>query len=699
YRLVGDGEPERLIGVGVTQTFLDLLGVQPVLGRGFADEECVWNGRRALILTNGFWERRYGADPGVVGRSILLDGAPTTIVGVLPATFDFASIFVPASRIDFLTPFPVSDETDGWGNTLAVIGRLKPGLTVAKAQADLDLINRQLQQAQPKRGGLGAAVTPLADQIRGRVRRALLVLAGAVSLVLLVACANLANLLLARGAVRRKEVAVRSALGATRSRLVRQMLSESVVLAFCGAGLGLLVAFAATRAITSTQALSIPLLRSVEIDGAAFFFTVAAALATGLLFGSVPAWQLSRADDQEALRDSDRGSSEGRSGAWMRRGLVVAEVALTLMLLVGAGLLLRSFATLLDVDLGFRPEQTAAWRIDPGQQYRDRQQRLAFYQRVTETVAALPGIDSVGLTDTLPLGRNRSWSIHARGDTRPSNQWPDAFPRIVNAGYLRTMRIPFIAGRDFTVQDTADRETVLIVNETLARTLWPGMDPIGRIVVIGRVELRVVGVVGDVRHSTLEEAAGLEMYLPVYQADAAAVELVVRSHGEIESLVPSVRAALRSIDPSLPTDDFRTLGQIVDRALSPRRFILQLLGAFALVALLLSALGIYGVISHAVSQRAPEIGIRMALGASPGRVQLGVMATTLSLALAGIVIGLFGSFVFSRLMASLLYGVTATDLLTFAAVTIGLAAIAGMAGYVPARRASRIDPISVLRSA
>ena len=683
--LTGEGEPERVVVVGVAQNFLETLGIQPAMGRNFVDEESIWNGRPAVLLTHGFWQKRYGGNPGVVGRSITINDEPTTVVGVLPATFDFASTFTPGSRIDFLSPYPICDETDRFGNTLSMIGRLKPGVTVEQAQAELDLINQQLKDA---------------EQITGRFRRALIVLFCAVGVVLLIACTNLSNLLLARAASRRKEIAVRRALGAGRSRLIRQMLTESLVLSFCGAVLGIFIAFALTRLVASTHAFSIPLLNVVTIDGTALGFTLVIALLTGLLFGIVPALQISEKQEYGALNDSNRGSSEEKSRAWIRKGLVVSEIALACVLLVGAGLLLKSFVTLMDVDLGFQPEMAAAWRIQNRYEYSEFDQKNALFKRLVHQVENVPGVESVGLTDTLPLGRNRRWGIRVKGEVYPDGKNPSAFPRMVDSGYIQTMRIPLLAGRNFTPHDTPDREQVMIVNEAMARRLWPDREPIGQVVLIGRGEWHIVGVVANVRHGSLEEEAGSEMYMPVtQQRDWGSLELVVRTKKPPELIAPDMRAALHAVDSGLPASDFQTLGQIVDRAVSPRRFILLLIGAFATTALLLASLGIYGVVSYSVSQRAQEIGIRMALGASASHVQRRIVVETLALTAVGILIGTIASLGLSRLMASLLYDVSPTDPLTFVAMMLLLTVISALAGHLPARRASRIDPMSVLGSA
>jgi len=699
YNLKETGEPERLSGFGVAQNFFDLLGVWPMLGRPFDTEECKWNGRKAVILTHGLWERRFGSDPAIVGRRLTLNDEAATVVGVMPRSFDFASVFTPGAKVDMLVPFPITDETDRWGNTLAVIGRLKPGSTVQRAQAEFDLLTQQILNTKKDRWKFGAKLTGLQEQVSGRFRRALVVLLCAVGVVLLIACANLSNLLLARAASRRKEIAVRTALGAGRARLIRQMLTESMALAGCGAAIGLVLAFAATRALNGLRAMNIPMLQSVGVDGTALLFTALVALATGLLFGLAPALQISGAAVHEALKDSSRGSSQGRHGAWVRGSLVVSEIALACILLVGAGLLMRSFLRVLDVDLGFQPARAAVWSIETGDRFKTDSQQDAFFARLRRSVEAVPGVESAGVTDCLPLGRNRSWGIRAKGQTYPQGQVPLVYPRIVSPGYIPAMKIPLRAGRDFTDHDTAESQRVIIVNQTLARKVWPGMDPIGQeAFVFGKEPFQVVGVVGDVRHSSLEQAGSSELYLPVSQTGASSVELVVRTRLAPEAVAPAVRAALRRVDPGLPTAEFRTLDDVVDRAVSPRRFVVVLLGGFALLALLLASLGIYGVVSYSVNQRTQEIGIRMALGASAGHVQFRVLRETVGLALAGSLVGVVGAAAVARLLESLLFGVQPGDAFTFVAMTLALTSVAALAGYLPARRASRIDPMSALRS-
>jgi putative ABC transport system permease protein len=488
-----------------------------------------------------------------------------------------------------------------------------------------------------------------------------------------------------------------NALDAARARLVRQMLTESLLLAGGGALLGLPLALAITRALAASKAFSIPLLQTVTLDGTALAFTLLVAFATGLLFGIVPAWQMSGADVQEDLKDASRGSSEGKRRAWVRQALVVSEVALACVLLVGAGLLMRSFQRLLEVDLGFRPEQAAAWRIETGERFQNNAQRVAFFNELIRAVAAVPGVESVGLTDTLPLGRNRSWSVRAKGETYPEGQVPIVFPRIVDHGYLKTMRIPLRAGRDFMAHDTAESERVLIVNETMARRLWPGREAVGQIAMLGDREWRVAGVVGNVRHSALEQEAGLEMYLPITQSGSGSVELVVRTKLPTETLVPSVRAALNQVDPKLPTSEFQTLGQLVDQATSPKRLVTLLLGSFSLLALILAALGIYGVISYAVTQRTHELGIRVALGADAHDVLKLVIGQGMRPVLIGLALGMVGALTVTRLLTSLLFGVSPSDPHTLTGVTLLLLVVALLACYLPARRAAQVDPLIALR--
>jgi predicted permease len=697
-KLTGLGEPERLSGVPVSQNFFPLLGVQPQFGRLFTAEECKWRGPKAVLLGHGVWQRRFASDPSIVGRRLTLNDEPVTVVGVLPASFDFPSVFAPGSHIDLYFPFPLTAETNRWGNTLAIIGRLKPGVTVGQAQAELRILAEQITTAHRERNNFEGRLRPLAEHVSGRIRGAVLVLACAVGVVMLIVCANLSNLLLARTASRQKEIAIRTALGAGQPRLIRQMLTESVVLSCCGAVLGLILAFAGTRSLAHLNAVSIPLLQSARTDATALGFTLVMAVATGLIFGLVPALQVPATALHHALKDTSRSATEGKRRSWIRSGLVVSEIAFACVLLVGAGLLIRSFLRVLDVNMGFRPERVAAIRVDPDRQYSTQALQNAYFDDVLRRVKAVPGIEAAGLSDALPLGRNRSWGAPAKGQVYPKGRFPVAFVRVVTDGYIGSMGIPLRAGRDITQRDTPSSDPVILINETMARTLFPGENALGKIMRVNG-ERRVIGVVGDVRHLALEQSAGMEMYLPIRQCrDWQSLDLVVRTTLPPSELASAVRAALKPIQPNLPGNDFRTLQQLVDKAVSPRRFVVLLLGGFALFALILASLGIYAVISYSVSQRTQEIGIRMALGASAGDLQMRIILQTLGLAAAGMLLGSAASWALGRALSGFLFGVTATDPVTFAGMLIVLTAVAAMAGYLPARRASRIDPMAALRA-
>jgi predicted permease len=699
-KLIGDGQPERLTSIPVTQNFLPLLGVEPQIGRQFSTEECKWNGPRVAMLSNALWRRKFAADPNIVGRALQFDGGPVTVVGVLPAWFDFGTIFAPGTKVDMYQPFPLSKETNQWGNTIAIVGRLKPGATLGRAQAEAAILGKQLTQQNPKLNDFDPKLSMLAQHVSGRLRPALVVLACAVGVVMLIVCANLSNLLLARSAARQKEIAIRVALGAGRRHLLGQILTESVLLSCSGAVLGVALTFLGARVLTQLSAMKIPLLAEVRVDNTVLAFAVSIAVATGLLFGLAPAWSASELTLHDALKDSTRGSSQGRSHAWVRSALMVAEIAMACVLLAGAGLLIRSFLRVLDVNLGFHPERAAALRIDPNATYTTQEQQNAYYTEALHAVMNIQGVEGAGLSDALPLGRNRTWSIGAKGVQYTPQTAPVGFPGMVSDGYFRAIGIPLRQGRDFTERDTKGALNVIILNETAAKTLFPGQNPLGQIALADDPAGRtVVGVVGDVRHMALEEGSGNEFYIPIRQTqDYGSVDLVVRSSLPTNVLASRLQEVLQPIEPNLPTSGLRTLQTLVDRAASPRRFTVLLLGGFAGFALILASLGIYAVISYSVSQRKNEIGIRMALGASPATVRQLILGETMRLAGIGAAIGFVGALLATRLAASLLYGVTATDPLTFGAMIAVLAGVAALAGYLPALRAARIEPVTLLRS-
>jgi predicted permease len=698
--LSGNGEPERLSGVPVSENFFSVLGVRPLLGRSFNAAEGAWRGPKAVMLGYPLWERRFRRDPRIVGSSIVINDEPHTVVGVLPESFDVATVFAPGSRLDLYFPFPLSPETNRWGNTMAMIGRLKPGVTAEQAHAEVTALAPQMRREHPERNTFAGFVRPLADQVSGTIRLAVVVLGGAVAMVMLIVCANLSNLLLARTAARHKEIAIRMSLGAGRMRLLWQLLTEGLVLATAGAVLGLALALLGTRLFTQLDAVSVPLLRDVRIDGTVVAFTIVVTLITGVVFGVAPALQASGTGLDGALKDANRGSTGGRERTWVRNALVVSEIAFACVLLVGAGLLIRSLSAVLDVEMGFDPARSATMRVDPDRAVSTPEGRRAHLSEVLRRVGEAPGIQHAAITDSLPMGRNRTWGAGAKGVTYERGAYPTAFVRVVSEGYPAAMGVPILAGRDLSAGDVTGTEPVMMVNKTLAEALWPGQNAIGQYISGPCAkERRVVGVVGDVRHLSLEQPSGNEMYIPARQCDdLAGAYLVVRSTQSTGHLSGTLRAALAPIAPNLAKNDFRTLQQIVDRSTSPRRFTVVLLGSFAVFAVALAALGIYALISYSVNQRTREIGIRMALGASTRDVQASIVGQTLRLAAVGLLLGAGASWLLARSASALLFGVTAGDPQTFAAMAAILAAVALIASYVPARRASRIDPMHALRA-
>ncbi len=704
YTLAGDGDPERLKGVDVAQDFLDVLGVNLAVGRNFVEEEGVWDGRAAVILTHGFWTRRFAADPSIVGSAITLDNLPRTVVGILPASFDFSGVFTPATTVDFLLPFPISPETDQWGNTISMVGRLRPGATSQSAQAELDRIVQGLQEADPERWGLAAVVAPLQEQIAGPFRLGFFLLAAAAGGVMLIVCVNLSNLLLAKAPKRVREMAVRSALGAARPRLVRQLMIESLILSAGGAIVGVALAGLATRFVANASGITIPLLREVSVDGWALLFTAALAVISGVLVGVMPALQIADGGEASAMRAGGRGSSAGRKTTRLRETLVVSEVALACVLLVFGGLLIKSFQQVLDVELGYEPSGSVAWQINPSRDFdpwegeENLREANVYFDQLARRVEALPGVEAVGLTDALPLGRNRTWSMGGIGVVYENGHDPSSFPHLVDHRYIEAMGIPLIAGRQLSPDDDQDSEHVVLINETAAQEIFQTPDAVGRMLDGGWADWRVVGIVADVRHQSPELGSGAEIYFPITQnPDFGTMDLVVRSSLAPEALARSVSAAVREFDPAIPMREYETLDSVVDRALSPRRFTVSLLGSFAATALLLAAIGIFGVLSYSVTERIPEIGIRMTLGESAAQVRRRVVGRTMLLALIGVGVGALGSFVVSRSIGSLLYGVEPTDPVTFMGMAGLLLAVAALAGFLPALRASRIDPVAALR--
>ena len=690
--LEGEGEPRRLTRLRVTGNFFAVLGVEPSLGRTFSAEEAWDDGPRAVLLTHRFWTARFGSDPGVVGRSVTVDGHPATVVGVLPPSFDFGSIFAPGKRIDYVAPFPLSERSNRTGNTLALVGRLAPGASAASAQAEASALAAGVEGDRLNR--FDPVVRPLRAHVSGSFNAAVAVLLGAVSLVMLIVCANLSNLLLARGAAREREMAIRAAMGAPRGRLIRQMLTEALLLSGAGSALGLALAYLSTGVIAGLE-IPIPLLGQARVDGAALLVALGAALGAGIVFGLVPAVRSTEPRLHESLKDSARGSSAGHRQGALRSALVISEIALACLLMSVSTLMVRSFVGLLDVDLGYRAEHAVAIRIDPPTRFGSDAERVAFYASVLDAAGSLPGVTAAGLTDVLPMGFNRTWSLH-RTD-RPEEESVFAYVRVVSDGYVRAMGLALAAGRDLGPGDGPEGRRVALVNEKTARALWPSGDPLGASVHSSGRDYEVVGIVRDTRQLSVDQDPGPEVFFSIRQlADASAVHLVLRGDRPLEELVGQARSRIRAIDPRLPLDEVQPIRDIVDASLAPRRFLVALLAGFAAFALVLASLGIYAVVSYSVAHRRREIGIHVALGASAGDVRRRIVGETLLLAGIGLPLGLLAAVLAGRSLRGMLYGVTPLDPLTYLTVVALLGAVALAAGWIPARRAAAANPVEVL---
>ena len=703
-KLMNHGEAKPVAGAWVLQDFFETMGVRPMLGRQFLPQDGLKGSQPVVMLSYPFWQREFHGDPKIIGQTITFDKDALTVVGVMPASFDFGAAFAPGQKMDYFTPL-VPDNVRRWGHILAMVGRLKPGVSVAQAQAEANVLFPHLKTTLNLDGDTDykTTITGLKEFISGSLRRSLIVLWCAVGLILLIVCVNLSNLLIARAATRSKEFALRISLGAGRGRLVRQLLTESLVLSGAGALLGLGFAYAATFWLAHQGSVALPLMSSVRVDGTALAWTVVIALAVGLLFGLAPGLKMSGENLQESLKDSGPGTSNGRKHERLRSVLVISEVALACVLIVGAGLLLRSFLRVMDIDLGFRPEQTSAIKGDYSTDYSSDgsggERRAAIFREMQRQVRAIPGVEAVGITDSLPLEHGRSWDLRAKGKPVKDGDNKDAFVYIVTPGYLNAMRMRLRGGRDFAWTDGAKSPHVVIINEAAAKREWPGEDPVGKQATgVGDGEVTVVGVIDDVRESSVEKGSSVEVYVPVTQAEPGKAEIVLRSKLPLSVLQPTLMQVLRGMNPGQAAVPLRPIQSIVDHASSPRRFFAVLVGLFAALGLLLASLGIYGVISYSVTRQTQEIGIRMALGATRERVQMGVISKTLRMALIGIAVGTAASFAVARAISSLLFGTEPTDLVTFAGMIVLLTGVAFVAGYLPARRASKIDPMIALRS-
>ena len=704
--LTGRGEPERLAAVNASANFFSVLGVKPIMGRDFSPDEERPGGARAVMLSYGLWQRLAGGDPALIGQQLTLNGNGYTVVGVLPADFQFAPRGGAEAWVAF-QPSPMQLSRRYMHGT-NVIARLKAGVSLEAAAAEMRAVGRRIERDHNEsHAGTSIRVVPLQEQIVGQVRPLLLVLLGAVGCVLLISCANVANLLLARAVLRAPEIAVRLALGATRGRLTRQLLTESLLLALLGGGFGVLLAQwgieALVSAVPEAQLNSMPYLKGLAIDGRMLAFTAGVTLLTGAVFGLAPALAATRRELHEALKAGGR-SAAGAGRQRLRQALVVAEVALALVLLVGAGLLLQSFRRLLEVNPGFRTERLLTLRVAlPVAKYGSDEKAATIYRQMLERIEALPGVEGVGAVNVLPLSGGNTTRFIVEGEPVPApGQETEANVREVNPDYFRAMGVPLLRGRAFTARDDPASPRVVIVNQTLAARAFPrGEAPGRRLIFTGddRRPYEVVGVVGDEKVNGLDARTTPVVYHPMFQDPGLATGLVVRATGEPGRLAAALRAELRALEPDLSLWAMRTMDDVMASlpATFLRRYPALLIGVFAGVALLLATVGIYGVMSYAVSQQTREIGVRVALGARRRDILQMVVGRGMALALAGVGAGLVVSLAVTRLLGSLLYGVTATDPVTFAGVALLLAGVAFLACYLPARRATQIDPLLALR--
>jgi putative ABC transport system permease protein len=698
--LTGSGEPEPLVGAAVSCDMFSLLGVAMSQGRSFLPEEDQPNAPNVVVLSHKLWQRRFNSDEHIVGKTISLNQESYTVIGVMPAQFEFPVI--PNAEL-WRTLRPVLNPSCQRGClVLRSIARLKPDSTFELAQADIStLASRQAVQYPDSNAKVGATLVPLHEQIVGNIKRPLLVLLGAVGFVLLIACANVANLTLARAATRGREFALRSALGASRGRVIRQLLTESVLLAAIGGVVGLALAFWLLRLLLAVSPPGTPGLEKVHIDLYVLGFTLLVTVLTGLVFGLAPALQLSKIDLNRSLKDTGKGVPGGVRGGRLRGALVIAEIALALILLIGSGLLIKSFVLLHRVDPGFNPDHLVTLRVILNRTpYPNMPQVLNFYSQLLDRVKALPGVRSAATISTLPLSANAtdtSFLIEGRPQP-PPNQEPVAWYNSVSPDYFRAMEMPIIHGRSFTQLDNEKSPLVVIISETMARRYWPNEDPLGQKIGRGPDRWReIVGIVKDVKHFGLDANTPPTMYFPMQQVPARAMNLVVRTSGDPLSLAPALRTQVWTGDRNLAIAGLGTMSDLVSSSISQQRFILLMLGCFAAVALILAAIGIYGVMSYAVSQRTHEIGIRMALGARMTDVLKLVFRNGIALTSIGVAIGITLAFALTRLMSSFLFGVTPTDAMTFAIVSAGLVVVALAACYIPARRATKVDPLVALR--
>jgi predicted permease len=710
--LTDQGEPEQLHGLRISANAFELLGVEAVAGRALLPSDDTPGQQHVVVLSYSFWRRRFGSDAQLVGKKLTLNGTSYTVVGVLPPHFSFpiieAELAVPlAPEVDPLRGVRRST------NFLRALARLKPGFTREQAEADLTAVAERIRREYPVDNAqkLGVTLSRLHEEVVGAFRLALWILLGAVGVVLLITCVNLANLALARGSGRRREMAIRAALGATRWRLILQLATESLLLALLGGGLGLLLAIYGVDLLLALSPATLPRAAEVSIDFRVLGFTLVLSLLAGVIFGLAPAWQTTRGSLSEELKESGRGAGDGTRASRARNLLVISEIALSLVLLIGAGLLIKSFLRLQAVNPGFEAENALAIRLSlPRAQYPNRAAVTAFYEKLQPRLKGLPGVEAVSFVSALPLsGTLFSIPFTIEGRATSPDEAHRADYRVVSAGYFRALKIPLIAGREFNEYDTAQTLPVALISQNLARRHWSNGSPLGARLRIndnhqGPRPVEIVGVVGDVKHFSLDGDPAPHIYLPIHQAHEDGVAWLTNTQywllrTTVDPLTLSAAAGreIQAVDRNVPSSNIRTMDQYLAASVAPRRFNLWLLTVFAGAALILAATGLYGVISYGVAQRRHEIGIRVALGARAGDVLKLVIGQGMALAIIGVALGLVAALALTRLMESLLFGVSATDPLTFIAIALLLTFVALLACYIPARRATKVDPLVALR--
>jgi len=711
FNLTGQGAAERIPGMVATPNVFSLLGIHPILGRDFLLEEGAFGAPRRALLTFGFWQSHFAGDRAVVGRRLTLDNQPVQIIGVLPANFRYGGTDVllwvnPVNVVpEVFSTFPDWEKNirnNRETHYLSIVGRLKPGVALSQAQSDINTIVARLHQQYPVTTGHNVRLIPLRELSAGPVRQTLVILLGVVGLVLLIACANVANLLLSRAVTRRREIAIRTALGAGRLRIVRQLLTESMLLSFVGGALGLALAWGLVRLLVAASPEQLPRVQEIALDLRVLLFTLGVSLLTGLLFGLAPALAATRHRLGHFLKEAGRGGAEGLAHNRLRGVLVVTEVAFSLVLLVCAGLLGRSFVRMLEVNPGFRPDHMVTmWMNFTSANYAPKGRPTQFLEQLLPQAAALPGVEGVAISNDLPLEGDDTTTGLSDVEGRapfPRGQQPLVGVHAVNLGYFRSMGIPQLRGREFSANDNANSTPVVIINQKLAETLWPGQDALGKhFHLMGDKQSEVVGVVGNVLHNGLGESVSLESYLAFPQNPWSYVGLAVRTDGDPGAVYGAVRSLVAQIDPELPVHDMRPMEQVVAETMASRRLTLWLVGAFAALAFVLASVGIYGVMSYAVTERVHEIGVRMALGAQRRDVLRLVVGHGMRHAAIGLLLGSVAAFFAARAMTTLLFGIRPGDPLTFIGIAVVLALAALVACYIPARRATSVDPMVALR--